>query len=123
MVFYANGVLEINSTHLTFRSIPRPPLLAVLGNIEKNLRLDVAFRIARDEIVKIEPYEDPSPFMKYFTLPWTRLYTSHDGDLADFLVTVGGNSSLMGRLRRRNEQLLATLTKLQFGVLDTARDV
>ena len=72
-------------------------------------RTDWRFTLIAQDIVAIEPFDFVSPFMRYYSIPFTRIRTNKNGDLADLLLCVGGLGPFMGKIRERSAELSTKL--------------
>ena len=107
LVMFASGSLDISTDGLQFHSHPfRLPL-----NVIRNLSTDLEFQITADDIQSIETYEFASPALEYYNMQFVRVHTSHDNELSDILLYVGGTGPFMKKIRKQNEELLAAISE------------
>ncbi len=71
------------------------------------------FTLAGEEIVAVQPHPYQSPLIPGYSIPFTRILTTHkDKLLSDFLVCVGGEGLLLGKIRKQSEELADALQTL-----------
>ena len=100
LVLMAQGELSINESEVSFRSKPHRAFGWSVRSPHKNL----SFRLAREEILAIEPSDFTSPVMPIFDLPFTRVQTTAEAPLNNFLLCVGGRIAIP-RIRARSQEL------------------
>ena len=127
LVMFSQGELEIEGDVLRFRARDWPTITksratATRRSITKNratatrqfLRTDWQWELRADDLQSVESYTRPSPIMRGFELPFTRVRSySRDAALKDFLICVGGTGYEMDKIRRESEQLAAELQRLK----------
>jgi hypothetical protein len=86
LVLVRRGKLAIEADYIRFSPLARRDRI---GRRARNLLDDFAFDLKASEIVSVEAYDHPQMQSRY-ALPWTRVLTSRDAPLDDFLVSVGG---------------------------------
>jgi hypothetical protein len=115
VVMFSSGRLRIGEHVLDFEATAwHPPF-----NRLHHMRTDWKFTLTAPEVSAIEPFESVSPVLRYYSLPFTRIRTNKGGDLADFLLCVGGSGPLMGRIRERNVELSARIREAFPGAMQT----
>jgi hypothetical protein len=101
------GRLRLEDRTLSYEAAPwRLPF-----NRMHNLRFDWRFALTAPDITVIEDFEASSPVARYYNIPFVRVHTRRAGELADLLLCVGGLGPFMGRIRERNAELSAKLTR------------
>ena len=106
LAFAAVGDLDVGPDLLEFS--PRP--YAVPGWRVRDLRGDIQFRLARADVLSVEPADMRSPVVRYFDIPFTRVRTARQGVVSNLLLCAGGRLS-MGRVRARSMDLRAALKR------------
>jgi hypothetical protein len=99
LVMFASGRLQVEDGAVRFE--PKPQRWTPIKT-RLHMRNDFRFELRAADIVSVEPYEHESPFIQYYSMPYSRIRTRLDGDLADFLVCVGGSGPFMENIRERN---------------------
>lgn len=109
-VMFSSGRLQIDNHCIFFEAAVWPfPGWRFPGYQLHNLRTDWKFTVTAQDVSAVNPFESPSPVLRYFNLPFTRMQTNQGGVLADFLLCHGGLGPFMGRIRKRNAKLFAKL--------------
>ena len=106
LVLLAQGSLVIGPTELTFHTEP----YKAFGWIVRSSYKDLSFAVQRSEVLSVLPADTKSPVMRVFDLPFTRIRTSRQAPLDNFLVCVGGRiaiSRIRAKSRALRESLLA----------------
>ena len=105
IVMYSAGHLSVEDRLLKFEAKPwRLPFHRL-----HHLRSDLRFTLTERDITDVQPFEFVSPIIRYYSLRFTRIRTNQGGELADFLLCVGGAGPLMGKIRAQNAKLSAKL--------------
>ena len=105
IVMFSSGQVRIEDRLLEFEAKPwRLPL-----NRLHHLRTDLRFTLTDEDITEVKAFEFASPIMRYYNLPFTRIRTTKGGELADFLLCVGGVGPLMGKVRAMNAEMSSRL--------------
>lgn len=104
IVYVAQGHLTMAATTLRFRAVqPR-----VFGWQVRDVDSSLTFELTPTDIRAIEPFPFPSPVVRFFDIPLTRVRTTKPGLAGDFLICVGGRVR-MPRIRARSLELRAAL--------------
>jgi hypothetical protein len=106
-VFVAEGALVIDGASVSFA----PKARLRFGWLTRRLRSDLSFRFSAPELAGVEAANIPSPFARFFDIPFTRIRTVHPAPLDNFLLCVGGRIS-MPRIREQSLQLREMLQKM-----------
>src|SRR5262249_48730072 len=105
VVMFATGRVRHEDRRLDFEATPwRLPL-----SLLHQLRTDWRFTLTAQDVTALEPFEFVSPVTSYFRLPFTRIRSNQGGELADFLLCVGGLGPFLGKIRKRTAELSANL--------------
>jgi hypothetical protein len=104
---FSSGRLQIVERVLDFEAAAWSPLFNRMHHVRTNWK----FTLTGRETTAVEPFEFASPVMRYYSLPFTRIRTNKGGDLADFLLCVGGSGPFMGRIRERNVEFSARISE------------
>jgi hypothetical protein len=96
LAMQAQGVINLNEKSLTFRAIPWHRV----GWRGRGLLNDLCLDLFPKDVLKIEPADSPSPVMRVFEIPFTRILTSKPSPIDNFLLCIGGK-----RMRRQSQEL------------------
>jgi hypothetical protein len=100
-VFFSQGTLSLFPGVLEYRSDFHPVMTnATISNLQTDLMFEVDYTS-----LKISRFNDPSPFLSAFNLPWIRLIFSIKDQQYDLLVSVGGEGMTKVKATVQNQQL------------------
>lgn len=112
VVFFAKGQLTVFDRQMDFRSVAPG---ANNGARYEHVRTGFSFDLLYPAIVRIERFELPKPFIKYFNMNWVRIITEAPGVPPDLLLSLTGSGTEMRAIRQANDQLFREL-QLKLGV-------
>ncbi len=107
VVAIASGLGRIDESKFSFRSKP----FNIFGSTTKNL-MDLEFEISENELVSVTPASAPSPVIRYYNIPFTRVQAQRSGLLGNFLVCVGGIGPSMKGINAKSNELFQGLSNL-----------
>lgn len=107
IVAIASGLGEIGDTEFSFQSKP----FHIFGSITKNL-MDLEFKLSKDELIEVTHAKADSPIIQYYSTPFTRVRTTREGLLSNFLVCVGGRGPSMKEVNAKSSELFRGLESL-----------
>ncbi len=102
--FVSQGKLSIRAREISYSSVD----FRAFGWRTKGLKNDLSFSLTQSDVLAIEPYDFQSPVMGAFDMPFTRIRTSLQGPLDEFLLCVGGQFNLP-RMHARSRELRESL--------------
>lgn len=80
----------------------------------EHVRTGFSFDLPYPALVRVERYELPKPFIKYFNMNWVRIITDAPGVPPDLLLSLTGSGTEMRTIRQTNDLLFRELQlKLQ----------
>jgi hypothetical protein len=106
-IFVAEGILTIADHNIAF--VPRRRFRfgwRILG-----LRSDLSFEFLASELTAVEAADIPSPVLRYFDIPFTRIRTMRAPPLDNFLISLAARAA-MPRVRTQSFELQEQLKAL-----------
>jgi hypothetical protein len=108
LIMLSNGVLNLSDDSLSYKASP----LRMANNKVSNLQDNLEFSIPKSDIASLARYQFVSPINNNFDISFTRVCTTHDGLLHDFLVCVGGQGLAFEKIRKANVEIFNSLAKI-----------
>jgi hypothetical protein len=106
LIMFSNGVLDLRDHRMSYKASS----FHLMGNQVRNLQDDLEFTVTVNEIISLEHYLFVSPINKIFSISFTRVHSTREGFLRDFLVCVGSQGLAFKQIRKANEDLFDALT-------------
>ena len=100
LVFTTQGELNITGSEISFRPIP----YRTFGWIVKSPYKKLSFILKLKDISAVALEDFKSPAMHFFDMPFTRIRTTKEPPLNNFLLCVGGRIAVP-RIRARSKEL------------------
>ena len=111
LIALRSGEVHLGNGRVTFVGRPyRLPLYRVF-----NVPSEGDFSLRIDELTQVERLDFVAPMSLSTTFPFIRLRTTRSGELADFLLCVGGYAFQMKRIRERSLLLFEALQRMAGG--------
>ena len=106
VVFFAKGQLTLFERQADFRSAA-PGFDN--GQRYEHIQTAFSFDIPYSAITRVERYQTPDPFIKYFGFNWVRILVDDPAAPNDLLLSLTGSGTQMQQLNRLNDELFAEL--------------
>jgi len=104
----SSGTLSLFDDKLSYKAYP----LRLIGNRVRNLKDDLVFTLYINEIIAVGHYQFSSPVNKLFDFSFTRLQTTQEGILQNFLMCAGRRGFAIGKYRKEDAELFDILTNM-----------
>jgi hypothetical protein len=108
VVFFANGLLNINDNSILFQSSP----IEIAQDKVYNLKEDYHFKLESKNIISIDRFEHSKPLIQYWNINWIRIITNNNDLLKDFLLCVGSEESSMKIINEQTGKLHTVISNL-----------
>lgn len=106
VVFFAKGQLTLFERQVDFRSAPPG-----FDNGQRYAHIQTSFSLdlPYSAITRVERYQAPDPFIKYFNFNWVRILVDDPAVPGDLLLSLTGSGTQMQHLNQQNDALFADL--------------